>query len=69
MSEVNANCNGNVRSANLQFSRNGRWGTCASCPRDSDGKVYPESCENTKRYDHNLDFDGLVEYRGGARVT
>jgi tRNA(His) 5'-end guanylyltransferase len=33
--------------------RNGRWGTCADCPRIS-GKVYPEHCQFTDRYDHLL---------------
>lgn len=34
--------------------RNGRWGTCVACPRDKLGKVYPEECAFTERYDHNL---------------
>ena len=35
------------------LARNGRWGTCAACPR-RDGKVYPEECEFTTRSDHAL---------------
>lgn len=44
----------------LQFSRNGRWGTCAACPRDSNGHAYPEFCYFTERYDHQLDVDELA---------
>lgn len=44
-----------------QFARNGRWGTCVSCPRDSDGHAYPECCQFTERYDHNLDVDLLAQ--------
>lgn len=44
-----------------QFSRNGRWGTCGSCPFDHRTKTaYPEFCKETNRYDHNLDADQLV---------
>ena len=43
-----------------QFARNGRWGTCASCPRDSENHAYPEFCQFTERYDHNLDVDDLA---------
>ena len=43
-----------------QFMRNGVWGTCVDCPRDSNGKVYPEFCENGYRYDHKLNIDGLI---------
>lgn len=43
-----------------QFSRNGRWGTCADCPRDVLNGAYPEYCANRDRYDHNLDVDQLV---------
>jgi hypothetical protein len=43
-----------------QFSRNGRWGTCADCPRDSLGAAYPEFCRETSRYDHALNVDQLV---------
>lgn len=35
-------------------ARNGRWGTCGGCPRDAEGRAYPERCEFTGRYDHNL---------------
>lgn len=44
-----------------QFLRNGRWGTCASCPVSGDRKQLPELCENTKRYDHNLTANELFE--------
>lgn len=44
-----------------QFSRNGRWGTCAGCPRDSWGHVYPEFCKDTDRYDHQLTAKDLAE--------
>lgn len=49
-----------IRDGLQQFYRNGRWGTCGSCPRDSGGKHYPEFCENTNRYDHHLSIDGLA---------
>ena len=45
----------------VQFSRNGRWGTCVDCPRDVDGHVYPEFCKHTERGDHHFDIDSLVE--------
>lgn len=35
-------------------ARNGRWGTCVCCPRDDEGSAYPERCEFTARYDHNI---------------
>jgi hypothetical protein len=44
----------------LQFYRNGRWGTCVDCPRDTNGRAYPEFCEYTERYDHKLTLDDLV---------
>lgn len=50
-----------IKDAFRQFSRNGRWGTCGACPRDSDGAVYPESCENTNCCDHQLTIESLVE--------
>ena len=50
-----------TRSAFNQFSRNGRWGTCADCPRDSENNAYPEFCKNTKRYDHLLNMKALAE--------
>lgn len=54
----------------LQFSRNGRWGTCAGCPRDGHGHILPELCSYTERYDHNLNVDSLAEqfnrYKSGA---
>lgn len=49
-----------IRDALLQFYRNGRWGDCVDCPRDADGKAYPEFCNHTKRYDHNLSIQGLT---------
>lgn len=36
------------------IARNGRWGTCGACPRDAKGNVFPERCDYTDRYDHNL---------------
>lgn len=42
------------------FARNGRWGTCGDCPRDTADNIYPEFCPNTKRYDHLLTLDELV---------
>lgn len=44
-----------------QFSRNGRWGTCGGCPRDARGDAYPEFCEHTERYDHQLTATQLAE--------
>lgn len=44
-----------------QFSRNGRWGTCCDCPRDSSNCAYPEFCANTERHDHHLTVDSLAE--------
>ena len=44
-----------------QFARNGRWGTCAGCPRDSEGGIYPEFCADTERYDHKLDIVRLAD--------
>lgn len=43
------------------FARNGRWGTCADCPRDSEGNTYPEFCPNTERTDHQLGMDELAQ--------
>lgn len=50
-----------MRDSFLQFSRNGRWGTCVDCPRDSQGRAYPEFCCNTKRTDHLLKAESLAE--------
>lgn len=50
-----------MQAAFLQFARNGRWGTCGECPADGDGIVYPEMCQYTRRYDHLLTLDVLVE--------
>jgi len=43
------------------FSRNGRWGTCGDCPRDSRGNIYPEFCKHTDRYDHQLTIQELAD--------
>ena len=48
-----------LRQALVCYTRNGRWGTCASCPWE-DGKVWPHSCEFTDRPDHQLTLDALV---------
>lgn len=45
----------------IQFSRNGRWGTCGDCPRDSNGLVYPEFCIYTDRGDHHLSVEALAQ--------
>ena len=50
-----------VTSAFLSFIRNNCWGTCVDCPRDSNLIPYPEFCVNTKRADHHLSLDALVE--------
>lgn len=51
-----------------QFRRNGRWGTCTSCPK-IEGKAYPEMCVNTDRNDHKLTLEELVEhYRGRVQI-
>ncbi len=42
------------------FARNGRWGTCCDCPYDGNGRILPELCRFTERYDHNLILDDLV---------
>ncbi len=49
-----------MKSHFMCFIRIERWGTCGDCPR-SGGEAYPEFCIHTKRYDHNLDIDQLVE--------
>lgn len=45
-----------------QYERNGRWGTCSSCP-DRQGRqycegrsaeVFPELCVYTGRFDHQI---------------
>ena len=43
------------------FARNGRWGTCSECPRDSDGRVLPELCQHTGRGDHHLQLHALAD--------
>lgn len=40
------------------LERNGRWGTCAECPRAEDGSPLPETCKNTNREDHRLGAAG-----------
>ena len=46
--------------------RNGRWGTCVLCPR-RDGRVYPEECVETRRYDHQIARDGgTIRYSGNS---
>jgi len=58
-----------------QMKRNGRWGTCSGCPRETvndieeltyghgNAKVrfFPEQCSNTNRYDHWFGVDALDE--------
>lgn len=44
-----------------QFSRNARWGTCVGCPLDTAGHAYPEFCEYTEHYDHQLTAASLAE--------
>ena len=61
MSEDVVRPNGQLAAAFRAYSRNGRWGTCGDCPRDGDGLVIPELCENAKRYDHHLTIDELCE--------
>lgn len=47
------------------FGRNFRWGTCGECPmvKYESGILYPkpEDCKYTKRYDHQLDLESLME--------
>lgn len=45
------------------FARNSRWGTCGDCPHDGVGMgtLAPELCQNTERYDHNLNIDQLAD--------
>lgn len=50
-----------MRESFVHFSRNGRWGTCSACPIDALGYAYPEFCEYTDRYDHQLTIEKLVE--------
>lgn len=59
-----------LRDAFLQFARNGCWGTCGACPRDSVGMAYPEFCANFGRYDHQLTIDQLAEaHKNEARAS
>ncbi len=51
-----------------QLLRNGRWGTCVCCPRDAAGDVYPERCEETKRYDHWLGTNYKIVHVGDVVV-
>lgn len=48
-----------LRSALVDFSRNGRWGSCGRCPRDGYGRKLPELCAFTDYDDHQLDIDEL----------
>lgn len=50
-----------LKDAMRQMMRNNRWGTCVSCPRDSEYNVYPEFCEHTDRADHYLTMRQLAE--------
>lgn len=55
-----------------QFSRNGRWGTCADCPRNYRGDVFPELCIHTDRDDHHLNAKTLADswdsyFKGNAQ--
>lgn len=50
-----------MRNAFVVFSRNGSWGACDVCPRDSNGMVYPEFCEFKDRTtDHQFGIEDLV---------
>lgn len=51
------------------FARNGRWGTCACCPRDRQGNAWPEFCKNTDRYDHKLPASSLSAQFDARRAT
>jgi hypothetical protein len=61
MDEATRDAIAELGSSFRQFSRNGRWGTCGDCPRDTDGNAYPEFCENTERGDHHLNVDSLAD--------
>lgn len=50
-----------MQSALADFSRNGRWGTCGSCPCDGQGRKLPELCENTSDASHQLNIDSLAK--------
>ncbi|HJV95715.1 MAG TPA: hypothetical protein VJ608_06745 [Albitalea sp.] len=52
-----------------QFVRNGVWGTCAGCPRDSSRRAYPELCGFFDRHDHRLPLLDLAHsvHRGAQR--
>lgn len=52
-----------------QFSRNGRWGSCVGCPRDSEGHAYPEFCADTDRYDHKITASELARVFESHRKT
>lgn len=49
-----------IRAALRQYARNFRWGTCGACPI-ADGHPYPEFCEFTGRYDHNITGAALAD--------
>lgn len=62
MADVSPKTCGTILQGIDLLERNGRWGTCVSCPR-AERKVYPELCPNTKRYDHQLtrqEMDDLI---------
>lgn len=37
----------------------GRWGTCAACPRDHQGRAIIQACPETGRCDHQLTWENL----------
>jgi hypothetical protein len=49
-----------VKQALTHFARNGRWGTCAACPRDGDGNKLPELCLETNRCGHWLELADIL---------
>jgi hypothetical protein len=58
--KTHAQLHSSERNMFLQFYRNGRWGTCVDCPRDTNGQPYPEFCKETDRHDHRLTLEELV---------
>jgi hypothetical protein len=50
-----------LRDAFRIYARNGRWGTCGGCPHDEEGNAYPEFCDFTARYDHNMTAAELAD--------
>ena len=45
-------------------ARTGFWGTCGDCPKDKDGRQYPEFCVHKARYDHVLKPEDLGKMWG-----